>query len=449
MFFILNLKQSGEFLKPLYKIILCHILNPKSDKSCEFIKNGALVLKRSVSGYKVVEMGPERKILPKYVSKRSIEVMDTLGKICMPSFFDTHFHWVQDDVRLMPKKNLLEWLINYTWPYEAKFKDKSYSKNKAQSFSRELLSVGTLGGACYASIHAHTADDALKNFVGDFVVGNVLMTMESPKYLTQTKSQALRLVEKQTKKFKNKYAVTPRFAPTTHPDVMKEAAVMARKSKSFIQTHLSETTNEIDYVLGLYKNIKGFEKVKTYTDIYKKSKILGSKTIMGHGIYLSKEELLTLKKTGTSIAHCPTSNAPVKQLGLGSGLFDFKRTEKLGIDWSLASDIGGGPFVSMFDVMQSFVAQNEKAKVIGATYTKALYRSTVAGARALKLSKTHGSLDSGKFANFILVESPRDLTGKSEDVLKRIISKHKRKRSLYDKMVEQTFYKGESVFVKS
>ena len=431
---------------PLYKIILCNILNPKSDKSCEFIKNGALVLKRSESGYKVLEIGKEKIILPKYASKRSIEVMDTLGKTCMPSFFDTHFHWVQDDVRLMPKKNLLQWLINYTWPYEAKFKDKSYSKDKAQKFAGELASVGTLGGACYASIHAHTASDALKYFVGDFVVGNVLMTMESPDYLTQTKKQAVALVKKQTEKFKEKYAVTPRFAPTTHPEVMKETAALARKNKSFIQTHLSETTNEIDYVLGLYSKIKGYEKVKTYTDIYKKAKVLGPKTIMGHGIYLSDDELTTLANTKTSIAHCPTSNAPVKQLGLGSGLFNFKKAEKFNIHWSLASDIGGGPFVSMFDVMQSFVAQNEKANVKGATYTKALYRSTIAGAKALKLDKTHGSLEKGKFANFILVNTPKDLSNKTEEALKQIISKNKSKRKNYDSMVEQTFYKGESIF---
>jgi guanine deaminase len=433
-------------LLPLYKIILCHILNPKSDKSCDFIKNGALVLKRTDSGYKVLEIGKEKAILPKYCNKRSIEVMDSLGKVCMPSFFDTHFHWVQDDVRLMPKKNLLQWLINYTWPYEAKFKDKSYSKQKAQSFAKELASVGTLGGACYASIHSHTADDALKYFIGDFVVGNVLMTMESPDYLTQTKKQAISLVKKQTEKFKNKYALTPRFAPTTHPDVMVETAKYARKHKSFIQTHLSETTNEIEYVLGLYSKIKGYEKVKTYTDIYKKAKMLGSKTIMGHGIYLSDDELETLSKTKTSIAHCPTSNAPVKQKGLGSGLFNFKKAEKFKIHWSLASDIGGGPFVSMFDVMQSFVSQNQKANVKGATYTKALFRATVAGAQALKLSKTHGSLDKGKFANFILVNAPKDLPAKSEEVLQKIISKNKSSRAKYDSMVEQTFYKGECIF---
>ncbi|ATH07681.1 guanine deaminase [Halobacteriovorax marinus] len=433
-------------LQPLFKIILCHILNPKSDKSCDFVKNAALVLKRSKDGYKVVEYGREKDILPQYASKKSIEVMDTLGKVVMPSFFDTHFHWVQDDVRLMPKKNLLQWLINYTWPYEAKFKDKSYSKSKAQKFAEELASVGTLGGACYASIHAHTVDDALKYFVGDFVVGNVLMTMESPDYLTQTKKQAISLVKKQTKKFKEKYAVTPRFAPTTHPDVMEQASKLARENKSFIQTHLSETENEIDYVMGLYKNIEGYEKVATYTDIYKKAKVLGPKTIMGHGIYLSKDEMKTLSKTRTSIAHCPTSNAPVKQLGLGSGLFNFKFAEKHGVDWSLASDIGGGPFVSMFDVMQSFVAQNRAAKVSGATYTKALFRATVAGARALKMEKKAGSFEAGKFGNFIVVNTPKDLTGGAEKVLERIVSSQRKSRKKYDAMVEQTFYRGECIF---
>src|SRR5690606_28816968 len=195
----------------------------------------------------------------------------------------------------------------------------------AKKFSKELLSVGTLGGAVYASIHGHTVDHALESFVGDYVVGNVLMTMNSPKGLIQSKENALTLIESLSAKWGKKYAMTPRFAPTTHPDVMKAGAWLAKKRGSFIQTHLSETKAEIDYVLGLYKEQEGFEKTKTYTDIYKKCGVLGKKTIMGHGIHLSPAELKTLAQTKTAIAHCPTSNAPVKELGLGSGLFDFKK----------------------------------------------------------------------------------------------------------------------------
>jgi guanine deaminase len=436
-------------LNPLYKIILCDFINPINDKKCELTLSGAIVLKRYTWGYKIIEKGSESLIMQKYSSKKSLEVLDKMGQLALPGFFDMHFHWVQDDVRLMPKDNLLEWLSKYTWPYEAKFKDRKYSNNKAMLFSKELLAVGTLGGACYASIHGHTVDHALKYFLGDYTVGNVLMTMNSPEYLTQTEKNAVSLIEKKSEKFKRLYAMTPRFAPTTSPEVMKKGGVFARKNKSFIQTHLSETENEIDYVLSLYKEIPGFEDVKTYTEIYDRCKLLGPQTIMGHGIHLSDVELKVISKTKTKIAHCPTSNAPHREKGLGSGLFDFRKVEKKKIDWALASDIGGGPFLSMFDVMRSFVQQNGKKKIKEATFIKALYRATLKGAEILGKDKKVGNLDAGKEANLIFVDTPKLKDKDSvEEVLKKIVLSKKTKREQYDTLVNSTFYRGEVVFTK-
>ncbi len=442
--------------QPLYKIFLCDILNPISDKKCQLIRNGAIVTKLSVSKanneptYKFVELGKESKVLKNYITKKSIEVVDMVGQIAMPSFFDTHFHWVQDDVREMPKANLLKWLENYTWPYESKFREKGYSKAKAKEFSQKLLRVGTLGGACYASLHGHSADDAIKEFVGDFTVGNVLMDINSPDYLTHTAKQAMKLVDKQTEKFGPKYAVTPRFAITTSPEVMIHGAKMAKKNKSFIQTHLCETKNEIDFVLSIYRNIKGFEKVKSYTEIYKKCKVLGPKTIMGHCIHMTQEELDMMSKSKTAVAHCPTSNGPIKELGLGSGLFDFKKAEKNKIRWSLASDIGGGPFLSMFDVMRSFVSQNKSKKVTGATFVKALYRATVAGAELLGIEKSNGNFEKGKKANMIFVDTPKVITGESaESVLEKIVMSKAKKRDQYIDLVNFTYFEGKEVFSRN
>lgn len=425
----------------VYKILLCDVLNPISDKKASLTRQAAIVLKQTATGYKIHRVGPARALVPQFIGAK---IINRSGMLAMPGFFDMHFHWVQDDVRLMPKDSLLEWLSKYTWPYEMKFKSKRYSKQKASRFAHELLSVGTMGGAIYASIHGHTVDHALENFVGDYVVGNVLMTMNSPKGLIQTRENALNLIEKLSAKWGKQYAMTPRFAPTTHPDVMKAGAWLAKKRGSFIQTHLSETKAEIDYVLGLYKKHKGFEKTQTYTGIYEKCGVLGKKTIMGHGIHLSKPELESLAKTGTVIAHCPTSNAPVKELGLGSGLFDFKKVEKAGVRWALASDIGGGPFLSMFDVMHSFVAQNKRAKVTGATYTKALYRATKAGAEVLGVNKTRGGIEDGHFANFLLVDSPK---GKNaEEVLKNLHTPHAKKRTGFLDLVNESYYRGELVY---
>ena len=83
---------------------------------------------------------------------------------------------------------------------------------------------------------------------------------------------------------------------------MYKSSKIAKKNNSFIQTHLCETKQEIEAVLDIYHGLPGFEKIKSYTEVYKKCGILGPKTIMGHGIYLNKDELSMLKKSKTALA---------------------------------------------------------------------------------------------------------------------------------------------------
>jgi len=419
------------------KVIYCNLLNSESDTKAHYTENVAI----GISGSHIKFIVPKKEV-PKLPI--DTETYDYSQMIALPAFFDMHFHWVQDDVREMPKDNLLDWLKNYTWPTEANFAKKKYSSDKAQSFAKKMLQLGTMGGGCFSSIHAHAVDDALKYFKGEFIVGNVLMTMNSPDYLTQTPRQALDSVKKLSAKYKERYALTPRFAPTTHPHVMNEAAMIARLNKSFTQSHLAETKEEIDYVLELFHKLPGFEKVKTYTEIYERCGILGPQTIMGHGIYLDETELKMLAKTKTHLAHCPSSNAPISQKGLGSGLFDFEKTEKAKISWALASDIGAGPHLSMIDVMNSFVVQNKK-KNNGATWTKALYRSTLKGAEILQCGQTHGSLHAKKMANLIFVEKPQAKTQDVEDLLSHIFFVPQNRREECDLKLLKVFFQGSLV----
>lgn len=426
----------------MIKIVLAHIINPLSDKQCSYVIDGALVVENEI----IMDLGERKKILKKY-NKGEVQVIDLKGHFIIPSFFDMHFHWVQDDVREMPKADLLTWLNKYTFPAEKKFENKEYSIKKAKKFFKKLTKSGTLGGAIYSSIHEHALLSAFDFALGDFIIGNVLMTINSPKYLTQSPEDAIKMVKKNASKFKNRYALTPRFALATDPMTMKKSSKVIEAFDSFKQSHLSETKQEINAVLDLYKNYEGFQDINNYTELYHKVGMLGEKSIMGHGIHLGVDELKLLSKTGTSIAHCPTSNASIRQRGLGSGLFDFRKIEKHKIKWALASDIGGGPFLSMFDVMRSFVAQNHKEKVYEATYVKALYHATLAGAEMLKLKSTHGNLVKGKFANFLVlpkIQKPESLT--PEMVLKRYIDKMRNQRGNYDALVKMVFYKGQMVF---
>ncbi len=419
-------------------LILSNFLNPVSDTECDVLLEQLLYIEDGV-------VQGLYSLSDRDLFGDDVKFYDYSEYMALPVFYDMHFHWVQDDVRQMPKDNLLRWLEKYTWPYEHKFQDENYSLERADKFSRELLRVGTLGGACYSSIHAHTVDHALKYFKGDFIVGNVLMTMNSPDYLLQTEEEAISTVEELAQRYTTRYALTPRFAITTSARVMQETAKLAAKYNTFVQTHLSETENEIDFVLSIYRKMEEFQDVPSYTEIYARCNHLGPKTIMGHGIYLSEEELERLAQTDTVIAHCPTSNGPIQEGGLGSGLFDFQRCEKFGIRWVLGSDIGAGPFLSMFDVMRSFVEQNRAINRKQATYTKALFRATRMGELILHPDSSVSYLASGSHAkmNFLSLADWQEGMN-SEEFLEKLISKTPRQD--YEKLIKQVWLGDEFLF---
>ena len=115
-------------MNSLNLIVLGSILNPISDNKCEYYKNGAMLLeaktKKGEKAFYVKLLGSVDKVMKNAPS--NVQILDYEGKTIIPSFFDMHFHWVQDDVREMPKANLLHWLDTYTFPAEKKFQSKRF-----------------------------------------------------------------------------------------------------------------------------------------------------------------------------------------------------------------------------------------------------------------------------------------------------------------------------------
>jgi guanine deaminase len=103
------------------------------------------------------------------------------------------------------------------------------------------------------------------------------------------------------------------------------------------------------------------------------------------------------------VAHCPTSN-----LFLGSGLIKLDQLLKAGIAVGLGSDVAGGPELNMWQVIRAAI-DVQKAR---ATYepnlrplrpSEAFYLATHGGALALGKAGSIGTLDTGKEADFIVV----------------------------------------------
>jgi len=420
-------------------------LQALSDREAIFERDAiVLVAAEGKDAGRIQAFGPAAEVAAEFgIELSEVPVCEGLF---LPPFYDLHFHWVQDDVREMPKASLIEWLETYTFPAEAQFADREYARAKADVFWKRILRAGTVGGLCYSSIHETALEEAMRCAVGEFRIGNVLMTMNSPDALTQSEEEASRLVAKSAERYGPRYVCSPRFAPTTSPSVMQAAAEAAMRYDCFQQTHLDETPAEIEWVLTLYKDIEGFEDVRSYTEIYDRCGMLGPKTVFGHCLHLEPEEWERLAKSDSVIASCPTSNAPIEQLGLGSGLFDWQLAEQYGIRWALASDIGGGPILSMLDVMQSFVAQN-RLRGTPVSNLQALYRSTRAGAEILGLGASKGLWRSGYDFDAIRVPVKEELldSGDVEAILESILHSVTT-RSAFDEVVQDTILKGKSVF---
>ena len=424
------------------------VLRSLSDNYSEYLEDALIVTQKN--GEKaglIIAIGEAAKVAKEL--KLDLSTLKKNMDLLMPAFFDTHFHWVQDDVRKMPKVSLIEWLERYTFPEEAKYSDRNFSSAKAKQFWKRILSVGTIGGLCYSSIHEVALEEAFKHAPEDFYIGNVLMTMNCPEDIRQSPHTACESVENCANRYKSRYVCSPRFAPTTCPEAMQASALAAAQHNCFQQTHLGETESETVWVLDIYAKIKGFEDVKTYTEIYERVKMLGPKTIFGHCIYLADNEWKLLADSGSRIASCPSSNAPIEQLGIGSGLFDFEKAELMGVPWALASDIGGGPFLSMFDVMRSFVLQNRKVGRYTATFTKALHRTTFKAAELMDLSDDRGMLEVGYYLDAIRVPMPPGLQAgaNGEAALEALIHLLPTREST-DTFVNETIIKGKSHFRK-
>ena len=261
-------------------------------------------------------------------------------------------------------------------------------------------------------------------------------------FVLQKESDAIEIVKDLSTKYREKYALTPRFAITTSPEVMSATADIVANTNSFIQTHLSETENEIDFVLSIYKELDGFKDVKNYTEIYDRCAHLGNKTIMGHGIYLSEDELRVVAKSDTVIAHCPTSNGPISEGGLGSGLFDFEKTESFGIRWALGSDIGAGPYLSMFDVIRSFVEQNRAQGQDKATFIKGLFRATRMGESILHPECKASFLEQENTASMLFIPASEELLklDSAEEILEKVITSCS--RDSFDTLVDKVWHQS-------
>ena len=114
---------------------------------------------------------------------------------------------------------------------------------------------------------------------------------------------------------------------------------------------------------------------------------------------MTGDEVAAMAETGSVAAFCPTSN-----LFLGSGLFDRARLAGAGVRIGLATDVGGGTSYSM---LRTAAEGYKVLQLNGQSWpaAAAFYQMTLGNARALSLEQAIGSIEAGKDADLVVLDS--------------------------------------------
>jgi guanine deaminase len=284
--------------------------------------------------------------------------------------------------------------------------DESYARQIARGFLHVLASHGTTTALVFGA-HFAAATASLFEAGGAsglrIISGLVMSDRQLRPELHQTPDSAYRdssdLIRCFHRRGRLLYAVTPRFAFSTSEAMLEVCQSLRREHEGLrIQTHLNENLQEIAEVAKL------FPWASDYLEVYERFELSGPGAVMAHNVHPTPSELERLAAAGTTVAHCPCSNA-----ALGSGLFALKRHLKAGVRVALGTDVGGGTGFSLLkEALQTYLLQRIAPEGVVLDAAQMLYLGTRAGAEALGLEEEIGDFQPGKAADLVYIRPPAD-----------------------------------------
>ncbi|MEV6059706.1 8-oxoguanine deaminase [Nocardia asteroides] len=180
-------------------------------------------------------------------------------------------------------------------------------------------------------------------------------------------------------------------------DLMRESAALARSAGVRLHTHLAETVDEQDFCLDSFGC--------TPAQYMERLGWLGEDVWYAHAVHLDDPAIAAMARTGTGVAHCPTSNGR-----LGAGIARTADLVSAGVPVGLGVDgAASNESSSMLEEPRNALLY---ARAVGGpramTVRAALELATMGGARVLGRAEEIGSIEPGKLADLALwrVDTP-------------------------------------------
>lgn len=285
----------------------------------------------------------------------SLPVYDYGDALILPGMVDLHVHAPQYAFRgICMDLELMDWLNQYTFPEEEKYEDLEYAEKAYSIFVNALRKSATTRACIFATRHREATELLMKLLEESGIVsfvGKVNMDREASAQLTEASAEisaytTFGWINGVKDRFKNtKPILTPRFIPCCTDKLMEELREIQMAYGIPVQSHLSESKGEIDFVKFLRPDNPFYGDAYNQYDLFGKNDDLNTdvKTVMAHCVWSTDEEIELMRDNGVFVAHCPASN-----MNLTSGIAPIRKYLDLGLNMGLGSDVAGGHSESIF-----------------------------------------------------------------------------------------------------
>ncbi|MFI3249813.1 MAG: amidohydrolase [Eubacteriales bacterium] len=360
------------------------------DGSDHFYPRGRMV----VEGKTICAVGSEEDI------PLEGDVVDLEGGLVMPGLINTHTHSHSslfknqaDDLKLM------DWLQKAMWPMEKHLSsERSYAATALSCMEYLKGGITTIADQFYYSDTTARAASAsgIRSFLAATVFTNPCAETDD------TMGAAVKFVQDwhgKSEETRIYPCIGPHAPYSVSADLFRECVKLSEEYNLILHTHISETEDE---------NAQIREKTgKSPTGWMEELGVLSRHVIAAHSVHLDQEDLALYAKYGVNASYNPVSN-----LKLVSGVMPMKDMISLGIPFSIGTD--GAQSNNSMDLLRDLRTGALLQKLVNNDATlldarQSVHLVTIEGAKALGMEEQIGSLEVGKRADWICLDttSPR------------------------------------------
>ena len=324
------------------------------------------------------------------------KTIDAKGGLILPGLINGHTHAAMTLFRgLADDLPLMDWLNHYIFPVESRM-DREFVRTGTLLACAEMILSGTTT-FCDMYLFEDEVAQAAELAGMRCLVGEVLYDFPSPNY--GPVEEGLKYTESLIRKWQGhplvSIAVEPHAVYTCSPDLLVRAHQLAMRHKVPLIIHVAESASEIEEVRKKYGR-KPFEHLESLG-------LLGPHLIADHCVHLDDEEIRRMVKHDVKAIANPESN-----MKLASGLSPVPRLLAEGITVGLGTD--GCASNNNLDLLEEMdtTAKLHKLGAMDPTVMDAftvLKMATLSGAKALGMAERIGSLEAGKKADVIVVDT--------------------------------------------